>query len=877
MGRTASQRKVQPRRAVARVLRAVGLLSRVDVVAQQVLDHENDDIFRAVRSNNLLAAIALIDADPDCLLHRDSVGVGPVHAAFLFGHQKLGKEIVRRRPDLAALQCGTLDDTDGRVLSPYEGENILHIAIVRREARLARWLVRQIPELLEAETIGSFFGPSKPCYFGGTPFLFAVSSNQIDVALELLAAGERAKKERSANSGAQRRATERRRQQLQLLQEHSHRTRPKRSMMAAGFNTNKRRTLWTSKRSVAAGNAATADDEDGAHETSVFMTDRFGNSALHLAVLHDLPDVYDFAVAMAMRVLSDPHFSIVSFLIECERAAKNDTTTQEDAKSRRARQLKVIGDRVMETEGLSAFMRRVDDVTYARMKSFLMHRNEDELTPLSLAAAVGNQRMLQHIIQQQTTVAWTYGPIAAVNVPLLDLEEPELRDDNGDGILLKTVDRLLRWLPYPFSPKRQNGYITAIQCLCSYERLSSSIHKNDLNAVLVKRLDMLQMKEIRSVLRKKWKYVGRERFMRRLWIYVVFLATFNVSTLFQTAHYRNKSAAMSERVLVAVADVICYGFALTRFFNEVPQLIFSFQAYVSEAGAGRLDNVCTLVTSSFLFLSGVSRVLDQQDLTDAFTAVALVFAWFYLLFFLMGFRSTGPFVIMILTMIQHDFVRFVFVYIAVMAGFSQALYLVHDGRAEGLAGWLHRVRLLVITGFTGEVNYDDNYTSGRMNALTQSFMFGYIVLVMILLVNLLIAMMGNTYSEILAQSEQRWVAERANIMTTIENQCPDNVNHILRCFPHCCPEHMPRCYCGCSLHVLVTFDNIRAVDMANLAVCVRFETEERSAAIQHGHVVSFPRLPPSVVQDDSNDYEWILAEMESEVKQREVPERPDID
>lgn len=37
--------------------------------------------------------------------------------------------------------------------------------------------------------------------------------------------------------------------------------------------------------------------------------------------------------------------------------------------------------------------------------------------------------------------------------------------------------------------------------------------------------------------------------------------------------------------------------------------------------------------------------------------------------------------------------------------------------------------------------------------------------------------MGNTYSEILQESEQRWVAERANIMATIENQCTAAHNH----------------------------------------------------------------------------------------------------
>lgn len=40
--------------------------------------------------------------------------------------------------------------------------------------------------------------------------------------------------------------------------------------------------------------------------------------------------------------------------------------------------------------------------------------------------------------------------------------------------------------------------------------------------------------------------------------------------------------------------------------------------------------------------------------------------------------------------------------------------------------------------------------------------------------------MGNTYSEVLEESEQRWVAERANIMASIDNQCPVEWNQQAR-------------------------------------------------------------------------------------------------
>ncbi|EEY67536.1 uncharacterized protein PITG_17853 [Phytophthora infestans T30-4] len=45
---------------------------------------------------------------------------------------------------------------------------------------------------------------------------------------------------------------------------------------------------------------------------------------------------------------------------------------------------------------------------------------------------------------------------------------------------------------------------------------------------------------------------------------------------------------------------------------------------------------------------------------------------------------------------------------------------------------------------------------------------------------------------------------------------------LLRCFPHCCPEHARRSYCGCSVHVLVTF-SVAIPPPDIVLVCARFE------------------------------------------------------
>ncbi|KAE9104290.1 hypothetical protein PF006_g21947 [Phytophthora fragariae] len=419
-------------------------------------------------------------------------------------------------------------------------------------------------------------------------------------------------------------------------------------------------------------------------------------------------------------------------------------------------QLPAASDDCREGEiNLVEFLKSASDAGYAQMIKFLMQRNSDELTPLSLAAAIGQQRMFQHLFHHSSSVAWRYGPITAFHVPLFDLEQPELRPAPDLGRFQRVHD-LVASLPYPLAPKGRKGYRTAIQCLCSTENISNTLP------------DHVAMQEV-APRRHARSCVEAPR---------------NAENARDSAAHAQEveytDGPRGEAVGLGFAEVGALALAALKFSNESNQIVLNFQGYITEGGAGRLDNVCTIVTSLSLFASTAARLAHHQEAGDALGAVALIFAWFYVFFFLLGFRTTGPFVIMILRMIANDVVRFFLVYSAVLIGFSQAIYVVHDGRVGPQALFV-RMRTLLVMGFTGEVNYDDNYGSGgRMNAFTQVLVLCYVILVMIILMNLLIAMMGNTYSEVLEESEQRWFAERANIMASIDNQCPAEWNHQTR-------------------------------------------------------------------------------------------------
>ncbi|KAG3087880.1 hypothetical protein PI124_g20072 [Phytophthora idaei] len=116
---------------------------------------------------------------------------------------------------------------------------------------------------------------------------------------------------------------------------------------------------------------------------------------------------------------------------------------------------------------------------------------------------------------------------------------------------------------------------------------------------------------------------------------------------------------------------------------------------------------------------------------------------------------------------------------------------------------------------------------------------------------------------------------------------------LLRCFPHCCPEHVQRCYCGTSIHVQVTFASILPPAVqGNLLVCARFEpsrvvplwpnniadapendaTQENERKLQPGEIVALPASLLAAGKRKVNQMVWIRADREGEVKQKTLPQ-----
>ncbi|KAG6950326.1 hypothetical protein JG687_00014322, partial [Phytophthora cactorum] len=93
---------------------------------------------------------------------------------------------------------------------------------------------------------------------------------------------------------------------------------------------------------------------------------------------------------------------------------------------------------------------------------------------------------------------------------------------------------------------------------------------------------------------------------------------------------------------------------------------------------------------------------------------------------------------------------------------------------------------------------------------------------------------------------------------------------LLRCFPHCCPEHVQRCYCGTSIHVQVTFASI--LPPAVQGNLLNDATQENERKLQPGEIVALPASLLAAGKRKVNQTVWIRADREGEVKQKTLPQ-----
>ncbi|KAJ3215422.1 hypothetical protein HDU67_000406 [Dinochytrium kinnereticum] len=236
---------------------------------------------------------------------------------------------------------------------------------------------------------------------------------------------------------------------------------------------------------------------------------------------------------------------------------------------------------------------------------------------------------------------------------------------------------------------------------------------------------------------------------------------------------------------------------LIRFFVEVFLVLANIMAVIREfieitsskmkyfRGFGALENMFQWVNISVFFSVVIFRFLPYEwnyVVENTLLGIAAIFGWISLLYFSKGDRNLGPLVVIFFKIITTDLIWFSLLIAVFVIGFSEALYLqmapyadylrvTAKGENAGLEDWrwLGGGFVWGVRYIFGQGSYDDLRNS-EIAPFTLILFLISVLSITILLLNVFIAMLNNTFAMIFNESEKQWRMTWANLIMEMDEK-----------------------------------------------------------------------------------------------------------
>ncbi len=340
--------------------------------------------------------------------------------------------------------------------------------------------------------------------------------------------------------------------------------------------------------------------------------------------------------------------------------------------------------------------------------------NADGLSPMLFAARSGYEDMFNFQLGRLCVTEWSYGPVMCQRMPLLDIDT---KQREGRSALEHIVER---------------GH-----------------------------MNLLCLPLIQELLQRKWDvYIGKLFYTRivQILLFLITMTAVHVTSLADSVEQFGLSSTVSHTAKTGILTVV------------IAQLMYEYRHRADASG----QSVVSVIFCCTYLASVASRTFIEHELAaDSFLAFAFLSAWFYFIWLFMGFKSTGHFVIMVYEIIIDDVSPFGLILGLFVVAFSTAIFVVLQpvsNRSVAMFGdqLLTCFEWLTGGGFEGDVV--ENAPRGKV--LMIILLASFTILGAIVLLNLLVAMMGDTYAKVSENAVAKWQLERARIMLSLERGIP---------------------------------------------------------------------------------------------------------
>ncbi|XP_062942800.1 transient receptor potential cation channel subfamily V member 4 isoform X5 [Cynocephalus volans] len=304
------------------------------------------------------------------------------------------------------------------------------------------------------------------------------------------------------------------------------------------------------------------------------------------------------------------------------------------------------------------------------------------------------------------------------------------------------------------------------------------------------RHEMLAVEPINELLRDKWRKFGAVSFYINVVSYLCAMVIFTLTAYYQplegTPPYPYRTTVDYLRL---AGEAITLFTGVLFFFTNIKDLFMKKCPGVNSLfidGSFQLlyfiYSVLVIVTAA-LYLAGIEAYL-------AVMVFALVLGWMNALYFTRGLKLTGTYSIMIQKILFKDLFRFLLVYLLFMIGYASALVsllnpcanmkVCNEDKTNCTVPTYPSCRdsetfstfLLDLFKLTIGMGDLEMLSSTKYPVVFIILLVTYIILTFVLLLNMLIALMGETVGQVSKESKHIWKLQWATTILDIERSFP---------------------------------------------------------------------------------------------------------
>nr|CAD2200043.1 unnamed protein product [Meloidogyne enterolobii] len=374
--------------------------------------------------------------------------------------------------------------------------------------------------------------------------------------------------------------------------------------------------------------------------------------------------------------------------------------------------------------------------------------NHASYTPLTLATKLGRRQIFYEMLELMKVEFWRFSDMTCSAYPLdaLDTIRPD-GSTNYDSALMTVI----------------NG--------------NTPDH-----------LEIIGSEVIQRLLADKWKAFAERKLFQRLALlvfhlicicFVVYLRPVETDRLYLIKPIWPDWLRTVFEILTIIS---CLWFVLGQQLSELrTQSIYDYLRNLMNAPS----KIVYLFANLCLLACAVLRILRMPLLEEALLSFALPGSWIFLLFFARSAKLTGPFVQMIYSMIAGDMFRFSIISSIFLISFSQAFFFLGkdidakrgldkndinyceaDHKVTNYASALDTFMTLFRICMNG-MDYEE-FGCTNYEPLAKTLFVLMMFIMPIMMTNILIAMMGTTYTNIISQAEMAWRQQYAQIVMVLE-------------------------------------------------------------------------------------------------------------